>query len=407
MDATDKGHTGLADYYTEKGETPGRVGRVRHGTASTAWTPATSSPPTRCRTCSAPACTRWPSAQRAAAIAGPDRPAPRPAQGRAARHAVQGLRERRQPVPGRGRHSASRPSTRPPDCRATGRSRPQERARIRTEVATRLLPRRARPGPGGCARAGRATIAKHFAAQDERCGRLRPDVLAGQVRLGAVGGGRAQDRRGDRAGPPRGGQGRAAASSSSRRCSPATAPTGSGRSTSAAWWPRRSPTATPAPATPTCTPTSRSRTRSRPLDGQWLAIDGRVLYKAKVSASETYNTALERHLGDALGVRFAERPEPGARKRPVREIVGVDPRPERALLHAAAQRRGPPQGAGRPSSSRATAARRPRSSRCSWPSRPPWRPARPSTNRARRPTKRAAGRPRRRRARAAAQRSQA
>ena len=61
------------------------------------------------------------------------------------------------------------------------------------------------------------------------------------------------------------------------------------------------------------------------LDGTWLAIDGRPLHKAVVSASETYNTALERHLVDALGVRFAERPHEDARKRPVREIVGVDP----------------------------------------------------------------------------------
>ncbi|MFA6300268.1 MAG: MobF family relaxase, partial [Nocardioides sp.] len=61
------------------------------------------------------------------------------------------------------------------------------------------------------------------------------------------------------------------------------------------------------------------------LDGKWLAIDGRPLHKAVVSASETYNTALERHLVDALGVRFAERPNEDARKRPVREIVGVDP----------------------------------------------------------------------------------
>ena len=61
------------------------------------------------------------------------------------------------------------------------------------------------------------------------------------------------------------------------------------------------------------------------LDGKWLAIDGRPLHKAIVSASETYNTALERHLIDALGVRFAERPNADARKRPVREIVGVDP----------------------------------------------------------------------------------
>lgn len=61
------------------------------------------------------------------------------------------------------------------------------------------------------------------------------------------------------------------------------------------------------------------------LDGKWLAIDGRPLHKAVVSASETYNTALERHLVDALGVRFEERPNEDARKRPVREIVGVDP----------------------------------------------------------------------------------
>ncbi len=64
--------------------------------------------------------------------------------------------------------------------------------------------------------------------------------------------------------------------------------------------------------------------------GKWLAIDGRPLHKAVVSASETYNTALERHLADALGVRFAVRADaPGqgaARGRPVREIVGVDPR---------------------------------------------------------------------------------
>ena len=59
--------------------------------------------------------------------------------------------------------------------------------------------------------------------------------------------------------------------------------------------------------------------------GRWLAIDGRVLFKAIVAASETYNTALERHLAETLGVRFAARPDPDPRKRPVREIVGVDP----------------------------------------------------------------------------------
>ncbi len=45
------------------------------------------------------------------------------------------------------------------------------------------------------------------------------------------------------------------------------------------------------------------------LDGRWLSIDGRVLFKATVAASETYNTALEHHLRDTLGVRFADRPD--------------------------------------------------------------------------------------------------
>jgi conjugative relaxase-like TrwC/TraI family protein len=62
------------------------------------------------------------------------------------------------------------------------------------------------------------------------------------------------------------------------------------------------------------------------LDGRWLSIDGRVLFKAKVAASETYNTSLEQHLQDALGVQFAERPGADPGKRPIREIVGVDPR---------------------------------------------------------------------------------
>jgi conjugative relaxase-like TrwC/TraI family protein len=62
------------------------------------------------------------------------------------------------------------------------------------------------------------------------------------------------------------------------------------------------------------------------LDGRWLSIDGRVLFKANVAASETYNTALEQQLRGTLGVRFAERPGTDPAKRPIREIVGVDPR---------------------------------------------------------------------------------
>ena len=65
--------------------------------------------------------------------------------------------------------------------------------------------------------------------------------------------------------------------------------------------------------------------KAQSLDGRWLSIDGRVLFKATVAASETYNTALEHHLRDRLGVRFADRPDTDPGKRPVREIVGVDP----------------------------------------------------------------------------------
>ena len=39
-----------------------------------------------------------------------------------------------------------------------------------------------------------------------------------------------------------------------------------------------------------------------------------------------YNTALEQHLRETLGVRFTERPGTDPAKRPIREIVGVDPR---------------------------------------------------------------------------------
>ncbi|WP_375426500.1 MobF family relaxase [uncultured Friedmanniella sp.] len=59
--------------------------------------------------------------------------------------------------------------------------------------------------------------------------------------------------------------------------------------------------------------------------GKWLAVDGRVLYKGAVAASETYNTALVKSL-EALGLQFYDRPAADPRSRPVREIVGVSQR---------------------------------------------------------------------------------
>jgi conjugative relaxase-like TrwC/TraI family protein len=69
--------------------------------------------------------------------------------------------------------------------------------------------------------------------------------------------------------------------------------------------------------------------------GKWLSIYGRVLYQHVVAASETYNTALERHLVEVLGVQFGERPRLDREKRPIREIVGVD----QALCEAWSSRR--------------------------------------------------------------------
>lgn len=61
----------------------------------------------------------------------------------------------------------------------------------------------------------------------------------------------------------------------------------------------------------------------RTLDGRWRALDGRMVYLHAVTASEIYNARLEQHLGDAIGVRFTDRPARDASKRPVREIAGV------------------------------------------------------------------------------------
>lgn len=63
--------------------------------------------------------------------------------------------------------------------------------------------------------------------------------------------------------------------------------------------------------------------------GRWLAVDGRVLFKANVTLAEMYNTLVESELVARLGVRFENRRSglaKGADKRPVREIVGVDER---------------------------------------------------------------------------------
>jgi len=63
----------------------------------------------------------------------------------------------------------------------------------------------------------------------------------------------------------------------------------------------------------------------RTADGRWLALDGTPLYRITVAASELYNSRLEAHLGNRLGVAFAATEPAGRGKRPVREIVGLQP----------------------------------------------------------------------------------
>ncbi|MEP7737862.1 MobF family relaxase [Nocardioides sp. 31GB23] len=60
--------------------------------------------------------------------------------------------------------------------------------------------------------------------------------------------------------------------------------------------------------------------------GHWLAIDARILYKANVSLSERYNTRLEAELTTRLGLRFEAATRDSRELRPVREVVGVDSR---------------------------------------------------------------------------------
>ncbi|MFD6401131.1 MobF family relaxase [Nocardia sp. NPDC060249] len=57
--------------------------------------------------------------------------------------------------------------------------------------------------------------------------------------------------------------------------------------------------------------------------GTWTSIDGRVLYKAAVSASETYNTLVMDKVARLLGVTFGPRSDTLTKRHPVYEVQGV------------------------------------------------------------------------------------
>ncbi|WP_052688690.1 MobF family relaxase [Williamsia herbipolensis] len=56
---------------------------------------------------------------------------------------------------------------------------------------------------------------------------------------------------------------------------------------------------------------------------RWMALDGRPLHKAAVSASEVYNSRLEAHCRERLGFAFDDVAVADRNKRTVREVVGV------------------------------------------------------------------------------------
>ena len=130
----------------------------------------------------------------------------------------------------------------------------------------RDVPCRARPGPARRPRAVRDDR-QAVPAEDHRGGRVRPDLLPGEVGQHPVGDRPTARSRRRSSWPTTRPSPTPWRSSRSTPCTPARAPTGSARSTSPGWSRPRSPTATPAPGTPTCTPTSRSRTRCRPCPG--------------------------------------------------------------------------------------------------------------------------------------------
>ncbi|MFE3757913.1 MobF family relaxase [Nocardia tengchongensis] len=63
--------------------------------------------------------------------------------------------------------------------------------------------------------------------------------------------------------------------------------------------------------------------RVRTHDGRWLTLDAAVIYRLMVTVSEIYNTRLEHHLEHDVAVSFSERPGTDPTGRPIREIDSV------------------------------------------------------------------------------------
>lgn len=182
MEAADKGHTGLASYYTEKGRIPVVYvgsGLVTGMGGSTGWTPTTSSPQTTCRTCSAPGITRWDRRTREPdlCIGRPEQPSPTATDSKAVARLGTPYKVYENDASGFRIEVATRLAAmnETAGCPRTGRS-PGRGSQIRTEVTRecfKLRTVRNLPTPGRLA----ATLAKHSRPKAKGHGRPRPRLL--------------------------------------------------------------------------------------------------------------------------------------------------------------------------------------------------------------------------------------
>ena len=313
QDATDKGHTGLASYYAAEGRDPRAVGRVRDGRHRRPRRPATSSPPSRCRRCSAPVTTPSRSSDWTGSP-GPDL-TDRDYQAVTRLGAPYKVYSQRcQRVPDRGR---------PPDRRGWTSAAasvgsapgtwPWFRRRSGLGSGPRWRPSSSAPSTAGTPRAGR-TAPGRSPPRSRRHSRPRTTAVAGyDLTFSPVKSVSALWAVADPATAAAIERAHLAAVGDALRFLEEHAlftRTGTNgvrqvevRGLVATAFTHRDSRA----GDPDLHTHVAVANKVQTLDGRWLSIDGRVLFKANVSASETYNTALEKHLHAGLGLRFTER----------------------------------------------------------------------------------------------------
>ena len=184
LDATEKGHTGLASYYTERGESPGVwIGSGMDGIDGL----AAGDPVTAEQMRALFGCGLHPLAElRQQQLEGPEPHHPRLSEvarlGAPFKIVDNDLRPFRVEVAKRIA-ALNTAIGWPADASIAA----ADRARVRTQVAREFFLRRAWSGAGRCAGAGRADR-ERLAATHPDGRRLRPDVLAGEVGVDLVGG---------------------------------------------------------------------------------------------------------------------------------------------------------------------------------------------------------------------------